>query len=126
MESEKSHFGAFPTPTTLTLKISDKAPDLLIDTTQRGTSGEHTAHTEYRTDGGNTVNQLSSGVGTSHTFWDGNTLVIRTTLKTRKDVDVLMEERWELSKDKKELTVKSHIETSKGGADLTLVCSRTK
>ena len=39
---------------------------------------------------------------------------------------MLMEERWSLSHDGQTLTNLSHIETSKGGADLKLVCRRVK
>jgi hypothetical protein len=126
MNAEKSDFGKFPAPTTILRTIAQKDPDLVVDTTQRAVNGEQTAHVVYRTDGVETKNQLSTGEGASHAFWDGNELVIRTTMKNRKGVDVLMEERWSLSSDAQTLTTLSHIETSKGGVDLKLVCDRVK
>lgn len=126
MDAAKSDFGKFQMPTTLIRVIVQKDPDLTIDTTQRGVNGEQTSRVYYRTDGVETVNHLSSGVGTSHAFWDGNTLVIRTTMKSRNDVDIEMEERWTLSPDGKTLTTTSHIGTSRGSADLRLVCERAK
>jgi hypothetical protein len=126
MDASKSDFGKFPVPTALTRNIVQKNPDLSIDTTQLTRSGANTAHVNYRTDGVETTNQLSTGEGTSHAFWDGSTLVIRTTLKNRAGVDVLMEERWDLSADGQTLTTTSHIETSKGNTDLKLVCERVK
>jgi hypothetical protein len=126
MNAEQSDFGKFPKPTTITRVITENGADLDIDTTQRGVNGEQTAHVHYRLDGEDTTNQLSSGVGTSHAFWDDQTLVIRTTMKTRSDVDVAMEERWTLSADNKTMVTTSHIETSKGGTDLKLVCDRVK
>jgi hypothetical protein len=126
MDAEKSDFGKFPAPTTILRTIAQKDPDLVVDTTQRAANGEQTAHVVYRTDGAETKNQLSTGEGASHAFWDGNDLVIRTTMTNSKGVDVLMEERWSLSPDGQTLTTLSHIETSKGGADLKLVCHRVK
>jgi hypothetical protein len=124
MDAAKSDFGKFPVPTTIVRVIAENGPDLTIDTTQRGVNGEQTARVHYRLDGGETTNQLSSGNGTSHAFWDGETLVIRTTLKSKNDVDVLMEERWAMSADSKTLVTTSHIATSKGSTDLKLVCNR--
>lgn len=124
MDAEKSDFGKFPAPTTILRTIAQKDPDLVVDTTQRAANGEQTAHVVYRTDGAETKNQLNTGEGVSHAFWDGNDLVIRTTMTNSKGVDVLMEERWSLSSDGQTLTTLSHIETSKGGADLKLVCHR--
>ncbi len=124
MNSQKSDFGKFPMPTSITRTIVQKDPELTVETTQRGASGEQTARVVYRTDGVDTKNQLSSGEGVSHAFWDADVLVIRTTMKNAAGVDILMEERWSLSADRQTLTTLSHIETSKGGADLKLVCDR--
>ncbi len=126
MNPAQSDFGSFPKPTTITRVITEKGADLDIATTQRSANGEQTAHAHYRLDGDETTNQFNSGAGTSHAFWDDNTLVIRTTMKTRSDVDVVMEERWNLSPDNKTLVTASHIETSKGATDLKLVCDRVK
>jgi hypothetical protein len=126
MDSAKSEFGKFPVPTAILRKIVQNGPDLTIDTTQRASNGEQTARVHYRTDGGETTNQLASGPATSHAFWDGQTLVIRTTMKGKGDIDVLMEERWDLSPDGRTLTTTSHIETSKGSTDLKLVCEKVK
>jgi hypothetical protein len=124
MDAGKSDFGKFPMPTTILRVVDQKDPDLTIDTTQRASNGEQTSHVHYRTDGVETTNQLKSGTGASHAFWDGDTLVIRTTMKTRNDINVEMEERWELSSDAKTMTTTSHIVTSKGSTDLKLVCTR--
>jgi hypothetical protein len=126
MDAARSDFGKFPVPTTILRKIVQNGPDLTIDTTQRASSGEQTARVHYRMDGGETTNQLASGPATSHAFWDGRTLVIRTTMKGKGGIDVLMEERWDLSPDGKTLTTTSHIETSKGSTDLKLVCEKIK
>jgi len=126
MDSARSDFGKFPIPTAILRKIVQNGPDLTIDTTQRASNGEQTARVHYRTDGGETTNRLASGPASSHAFWDGQTLVIRTTMKGKGDIDVLMEEHWELSHDGKTLTTTSHIETSKGSTDLKLVCDKVK
>lgn len=126
MDAARSDFGKFPVPTTIIRSIVQKDPDLTIDTTQRASNGEQTARVQYRTDGGETTNRLASGPATSHAFWDGQTLVIRTNMKGKGDIDVLMEERWDLSPDGKTLTTTSHVETSKGSTDLKLVCEKIK
>lgn len=126
MDAAKSDFGQFSMPSVLIRAITQKDPDLSIETTQRGASGEQKSSVYYRTDGVDTVNHLSTGVGTSHAFWDGNTLVIRTTMKGRNDVEVQMEERWALSADGNTLTTTSHIGTSRGSTDLKLVCEKAK
>jgi hypothetical protein len=126
MDTSKSDFGKFPVPTAILRKIVQTGADLSIETIQRTSSGEQTARVHYRTDGGDTTNQLASGPATSHAFWDGQTLVIRTTMKSKGDLQVLMEERWDLSPDGKTLTTASHIETSKGSTDLKLVCEKIK
>jgi hypothetical protein len=126
MDAAKSDFGKFPMPTAILRKIVQNGSDLTIETTQRASNGEQTARVHYRTDGGETTNQLASGPATSHAFWDGQTLVIRTTMKGKGDIEVLMEERWDLSPDGKTLTTLSHVETSKGSTDLKLVCEKVK
>jgi hypothetical protein len=126
MDAAKSDFGKFPVPTAILRRIAQNGSELTIDTTQRASNGEQTARVRYRTDGGETTNQLPTGPATSHGFWDGQTLVIRTTMKGKSDIDVLMEERWDLSEDGKTLTTTSHIETSKGSTDLKLVCDKVK
>jgi hypothetical protein len=45
-------------------------------------------------------------------------------MTTAKGGPELIEDRWNLSADKETLTIASHIETDKGGADMTLVCAR--
>lgn len=126
MDAAHSDFGGFPKPTTVLRSIVQKNPELTVATTQRGVNGESTSHALYRLDGVDTTNQFSSGEGTSHTFWDGNTLVIRTDMKGRNDLEIEMQDRWSLSPDGNTLTVASHIETSKGTTDLKLVCTRVK
>ena len=126
MDSAKSDFGGFPKPTTITRTIVQKDPELTVTTTQRGANGEQTAQATYRTDGVDTTNHFNSGEGVSHAFWDGNTLVIRTGMKGRNNLEVELQERWTLSPDGKTLATASHIETSKGSTDLTLVCHRVK
>jgi hypothetical protein len=126
MDADKSDFGHFSKPAALTRTIVQKDPDLTIDTTERAPNGEETSRVYYRTDGEDTVNHLSSGTGTSHAFWDGNTLVIRTKMETRNNIYVEMEERWDLSADGNTLTTTSHVGTSRGSTDLKLVCERAK
>ena len=45
-------------------------------------------------------------------------------MKNKSGDNEVIEDRWELSGDGQTLTIKSHIETDKGGADLIMVCAK--
>jgi hypothetical protein len=47
-------------------------------------------------------------------------------MKTAKDEDELIEDRYELSGDGASLTTTSHVITSKGDVTMTLVCDKEK
>ncbi len=80
----------------------------------------------YTTDGSPVTNVIKGRNAQSKSFWDGQDLVIRTTMKTAKGDNEVIEDRWELSADGKTLTTISHVETDHGGADLKLVCLKDK
>src|SRR5438270_637530 len=63
---------------------------------------------------------------TSRTFWDGGALVVRTEMKTAKNDDEEIEDRYELSEDGATLTTTSHVVTSKGDVTMKLVSDKEK
>ena len=97
-------------------------PILNLHTVQTVGGKTAMADVSYTTDGSPTTNVIKGRDAQSKSFWDGQDLVIRTTMKTAKGDNELIEDRWQISADRKVLTTISHVETDKGGADLKLVC----
>jgi hypothetical protein len=124
MMKEKSDFAGLKPPDVITRSIDQRGVIMNVHTVE--TMGQKTsiADVSYSTDGAITQNVISGRNAESRTFWDGPTLVVKTTMRTSKGDPELIEDRWSLSDDKQVLTIASHIETDKGGADLKLVCGR--
>jgi hypothetical protein len=126
MVKEKSEFSGFKTPDVITRTVDQHGIVMNVHTVQ--TLGQKTsiADVAYSIDGTPTQNVINGRDAESKTYWDGDVLVVRTSMKTSKGDPELIEDRWALSADKQTLTTTSHIETDKGEVDLTLVCSREK
>lgn len=126
MLKDKSNFGGFKTPDVIVRSIDQHGVIMNVHTVQ--TFGQKTsiADISYSIDGTVTQNVISGRNAESRTYWDGAVLVVNTTMTTSKGDPELVEDRWSLSADKQVLTIASHIETDKGGADLTLVCGRER
>jgi hypothetical protein len=124
MMKDKSDFAGFKVPDVITRSIEQHGVIMNVHTVQ--TLGQKTsiADISYSIDGTVTQNVVNGRNAESRTFWDGAVLVVKTTMTTAKGGPELIEDRWNLSADKETLTIASHIETDKGGADMTLVCSR--
>jgi hypothetical protein len=126
MVRDRSDFHGFKMPDMVVRVVDQHDPVLNLHTVQ--TAGGHTimADVSYMTDGSPATNTISGREAQSKTFWDGRDLVIRTTMKTAKGYNEVIEDRWQLSPDGQTLTTISHVETDHGGADLKLVCVRDK
>ena len=124
MLKDKSEFSGFKTPDIVTRTVEQHGVIMNVHTVQ--TLGVKTSigDVSYSIDGTPTQNVVNGRDAESKTFWDGSVLVVRTTMKTSKGDAELIEDRWALSDDKQTLTTTSHIETDKGGVDMTLVCGR--
>ena len=97
-----------------------------VHTVQTSGKNTTTADVSYFTDGSESSNVINGHNATSKAFWDGPALMIRTDLKLANGETELIEDRWELSEDGETLTNTSHITTSKGEANLKLVCTKEK
>ena len=126
MDKEKSDFGSFTKPDILVRVIDQHDPTMNVHTVQTNGQKTSTVDATYMTDGTVASNVINNRDATSKAFWDGGVLVIRTTMKTAKNQDEEIEDRYELSDDGQTLTMTSHVTTDKGDATLKMVCSKEK
>ncbi len=126
MMKEQSDFHGFKQPDILVRIVDDHDPAINVHTIQTVGEKTTTADITYFTDGSITKNVINGRDAESKCFWDGNILVVRTTMKTSGGDDELVSDRWELSDDKQTLIISSHVDTDKGGVDMKLVCAREK
>ena len=124
MDKEKSDFGSFAMPDILVRVIDQHDPTMNVHTVQTNGQKTSTVDATYMTDGSIANNVINNRDATSKTFWDGKALVIRTNMKTAKNEDEEIEDRYELSDDGQTLTMTSHVTTEKGKANLKMVCSK--
>lgn len=126
MVKDKSNFAGFKMPDVIVRAIEQHGVIMNVHTVQ--TVGQKTsiADISYSIDGAVTQNVINGRDSESRTYWDGPVLVVKTTMTTSKGGPELIEDRWSLSGDKQTLTIASHIETDKGGADISLVCARER
>lgn len=124
MLKDKSQFAGFKVPDIITRNVDQHGVIMNVHTVQ--TAGQKTSISDvsYSIDGTPTQNVVNGRDAESKTYWDGQVLVVRTSMKTSQGDPELIEDRWSLSADKQTLTTASHIETEKGGVDMTLVCGR--
>ena len=126
MDKEKSDFGNFATPDILVRVIDQHDPTMNVHTVQTNGQKTSTVDAIYMTNGTVANNVINNRDATSKAFWDGNALVIRTNMKTAKNEDEEIEDRYELSDDGQALTITSHVTTDKGEATLKMVCSKER
>jgi hypothetical protein len=124
MDKERSDFGKFKMPDMVIRVIEQHDPTMNVHLVQTAGGKTNTVDATYMTDGSVTTNVINGRDATSHAFWDGKALVIRTDMKTAKDEDEQIEDRYELSEDGQTLTTTSHVVTEKGEATLTMVSKK--
>jgi hypothetical protein len=126
MVRDRSEFHGFKMPDMVVRVVDHHDPVLNLHTVQTVNGKTSLADVSYTTDGSSATNTISGRDAQSKAFWDGRDLVIRTTMKTAKGDNEVIEDRWQLSADAGTLTTISHVETDRGGADLKLVCAKDK
>ncbi len=124
MVKAKSEFHGFKTPDIIVRTVDHRDPTLNLHTVQTTGSQTSISDISYFTDGATANNVINGRNAQSRAYWDGAALVVHTDMKNSKGEAEQIDDRWELSEDGQTLTTKSHIVTEKGGADLTLVCSK--
>ncbi len=126
MMKDLSDFHGFQMPDIVVRIVDDHDPAMNIHTIQTTGKNTTTSDITYFTDGSVTKNVINGRDAESKCYWDGKVLVVRTSMKNSKGIDELITDRWELSDDKKTLTISSHVETEKGSVDMKMVCAREK
>jgi hypothetical protein len=124
MVKEESDFGKFAAPDIIVRIVDQHDQTFNVHTVQTKGKNTTTSDVSYFTSGEPATNSMSGRDAISKAFWDGDTLVIRTSTKNSKNEQTEMVDRWDLSPDGKTLTITSHIAAESGGADLKLVCRR--
>ena len=126
MDKDKSDFGKFKKPDIVVRVIEQRDPDMNVHLVQ--TTGERTTTVDavYKTDGTASTNVVNGRDATSKSFWDGPDLVIRTNMKTSKNEDEVIEDRYSLGDGGATLTMTSHVITDKGEATLVMVSNKVK
>ena len=124
MLKDKSAFAGFKSPDIVTRTVEQRGVIMNVHTVETLGAKTSIADVSYSVDGTPTQNVVNGREAESKTYWDGSTLVVRTSMKTSSGDQELIEDRWSLSDDGQILTTASHIETDKGEVDMTLVCKR--
>ncbi len=122
LDRDKSDFGQLEGPVTAAYVIRHVGSKLEFDYTQDG----RTSRVEITPDGDERVTE---SVGDSETltraYWSGSVLVIEARQRRRSSLPgVKWTSRWNLSEDRKVLTIQRRISTPAGDADQTVVFHR--
>ena len=126
MNKGLSDFHGFDMPSIVVRTVDDHDPAMNVHTVQTNGQKTTTSDITYFTDGSITKNVINGRDAESKCYWDGNVLVVRTSMKNSKGDSELISDRWQLSDDKQTLTIDSHVETDKGQVDLKMVSEREK
>jgi len=116
----KSNFGSFPSPQSITRKITQRGARLSVTNLQKGAQGEVTSEFVYTIDGKRVTNRSKGGESAGSAQWIGDKLMIESSREvqgatlTQKDI-------WTLSPDGKTLTVDSHVALPNGEFDIKQV-----
>jgi hypothetical protein len=117
---EKSDYGKFPTPISVSRKIDHTGSKLIFTTTQKGAQGEVTSKLAYTTDGKESVNEVAGGQSKGTAQWIGGILIIESS-REFQGVTLKQKEIWRLSSDDKVLTIDSHVSIPNGEFDVKQV-----
>lgn len=120
MDPDKSLFGPVPPPTSMTLVIDHKDPDISVNQSSTGPEGDQNITAKYSTDGKEIVNSFMGSEVKSKAHWDGRMLVIESSLDAG-GAPVKVTARWNLSDDGGILTEAMSISSSQGDFSITYV-----
>ena len=124
MVKEKSEFNGFKVPDVVIRVVDHHDPMINLHTIQTTDKQTTMSDVSYFTDNTVTMNTIKGRDAQTRAFWDGQALIVRTKMIMANGEREVIEDRWELSDDKKMLTTTSHIVTETGEATLTLVCEK--
>ena len=120
MLPSKSDYGPMPAPQSVEYKIEHKDPSLTVSSRQVSERGEFEAVLKYSTDGKETTNEIRGNPMKSVAKWNGDVLEIESKGKFG-DNEFSVSAKWSLSADGKELTIRQHMASAMGEADMKIV-----
>jgi hypothetical protein len=126
LQVEKSDFAAQPPARSRVLVIHHRDPQLRIQVTEVNAAGVESkpAVASYTTDGQPSTNDVFGNSMTAVTVWKDKILEMETRGKFGTN-EILLRDRYELSKDRKTLILRRHFEGQRGGTqDQVLVHTR--
>src|SRR5262249_26549505 len=94
--------------------------ELSVSTRQQASQGTATTEVKYTTDGKPAVNKITSGESHGSAHWDGNSLVIDSSVEAQ-GAQLKSRETWTLSADGKTLTIATHLTLPNGEFDVKQV-----
>lgn len=116
----KSQYGQVPAPQAVTKQIRHNDPALSISTRQQASQGTSTTEVKYTTDSKPAVNKIASGESHGTARWQGDSLVIESSVEAQ-GAQLKQREVWTLSADGKTLTIAIHLTLPNGEFDVKQV-----
>lgn len=120
IDLNKSVFGPAPPPTSMTLIIDHRDPDISLHQSSTGPEGDRNVIAKYSTAGKETVNDFMGTPVKSKAHWDGKTLVIDSSLDSG-GAEVKLTQKWILSDGGKTLTDVLSSSSAQGDLEITFV-----
>ena len=120
IDLDKSSFGMMPPPTSMSSKITHKDPELVVENTQDGPQGAQSNTAKYSTDGKETTNTMMGADVKSKAVWEGNVLVVNSSLDAG-GAQVKLVAKYSLSDDGKTLTNALNISAPQGDFEMKFV-----
>ena len=124
LQLDKSDFGPLPRPESVTYTVEHKEPKVTLTTRSKTAQGEATSVRNHTTGGEENTNQVQGREWKSKTRWEGNELVTESQYETQQFGKVKLKERWQLSEDRKTLTVARSFASELGEAEQKYVFAR--
>jgi hypothetical protein len=123
MDPDKSVFGPTPPPTSMTLIVDHRDPDISVNQSSTGPEGDQNISSKYSTDGKETVNNFMGTDIKSKAHWDGKVLMIDSSLDAG-GTPVKVTSKWSLSDDGKTFTDVVSISSAQGDLEITYVLNK--
>ena len=117
---EKSDYGKFPAPISVTRKIEHTGSKLVFITTQTGSQGAVNSKLAYTTDGKESLNEVAGAPAKGTAQWIGDMLIIESS-REFQGATLKQKEIWRLSADGKVLTIDAHVSIPNGEFDVKQV-----
>jgi hypothetical protein len=118
MDPDKSVFGPVPPTASLVLAIDHKEPAISVHQTSSGPEGDRDLTSKYSTDGKETTNDFMGTPVKSKVRWDGNTLLIDSSLDAG-GMEVKLSSKWTMAADGKTFTDVVNISSPQGDLEIT-------